>query len=65
MCELIRANPRITYKEIMKTLQIGYSSVYESIKQLKEQGILDREGGLYGGCWKLNEDLYFQLHPRN
>ncbi|MDE6254627.1 MAG: winged helix-turn-helix transcriptional regulator, partial [Muribaculaceae bacterium] len=63
--DLVKANPRITYKEIMETLQIGYSSVYESIKQLKRQGILSREGGLYGGYWKLNEDLYFQLYPRN
>ena len=60
---LLRENPASTYENFMNTLGIGYSSVYERVKFLKQKGILSREGGLYGGKWVINEALYFQLYP--
>ena len=63
LCELIRTNPSATYNDFMENLNLGYSSVYERVKMLKQQGVLSREGGLYGGSWKVNEDLYLQLYP--
>ncbi len=48
----------------MEKLGIGYSSVYERVKLLKQQGILTRKGGLYGGSWEINEELYSQLYPQ-
>ncbi len=56
LCNLIRNNPHITYKELMAKLDIGYSTVYERVKLLKSQGVLSRQGGLYGGTWIINED---------
>lgn len=63
ICNMIRSNPASTYSNFMDTLGISYSSVYERVKILKQKGILSREGGLYGGRWKINEDLYFQHYP--
>lgn len=60
---MIRENPASTYEDFMNALGIGYSSVYERVKFLKQKGVLSREGGLYGGKWVTNEDLYFQLYP--
>ena len=63
ICNMIRENPASTYGDFMNALGIGYSSVYERVKFLKQKGVLRREGGLYGGRWLINEDLYFQLYP--
>lgn len=63
ICNMIRENPASTYGDFMNALGIGYSSVYERVKFLKQKGVLHREGGLYGGRWLINEDLYFQLYP--
>ena len=60
---MIRKNPASAYGDFMNALGIGYSSVYERVKFLKQKEVLRREGGLYGGKWLINEDLYFQLHP--
>jgi len=60
---MIRGNPASTYEDFMNALGIGYSSVYERVKFLKKKCVLSREGGLYGGKWVINEDLYFQLYP--
>ena len=63
ICNMIRENPASTYGDFMNALGIGYSSVYERVKFLKQKGVLRREGGLYGGRWLINEGLYFQLYP--
>lgn len=63
ICNMIRENPASTYEDFMNALGIGYSSVYERVKFLKKKCVLSREGGLYGGKWVINEDLYFQLYP--
>lgn len=60
---MIRENPASTYGDFMNALEIGYSSVYERVKFLKQKGVIRRDGGLYGGRWLINEDLYFQLYP--
>ncbi len=41
----------------MEKFNVGYSTIYQRIKKLKEQKILTREGGLYGGRWKIDENL--------
>ena len=53
--ELIRKNPRITYKGLMSELGIGESAVYERVRKLKENGMLRREGGRFGGKWIIIE----------
>lgn len=63
ICNMIRKNSASTYEDFMNALGIGYSSVYERVKFLKQKGVLRREGGLCGGRWLINENLYFQLYP--
>lgn len=63
ICNMIRKNPASTYEDFMNALGIGYSSVYERVKFLKQKGVLRREGGLYGGRWLINENLSFQPYP--
>lgn len=60
---MIRENPNSTYNDFMEAMQIGYSSVYERIKTLKQKGVIFREGGLYGGRWIINDNRYHLLYP--
>ena len=53
--ELIRKNPRVTYQGLMSELGIGESAVYERVRKLKENGMLRREGGRFGGKWIIIE----------
>lgn len=53
--ELIRKNPRVTYQGLMSELGIGESAVYERVRKLKENGMLRREGGRFGGIWIIIE----------
>lgn len=48
---LIRSNPQITYAQLMESLNIKETAIYERIKKLKDRGLLKREGGRSSGFW--------------
>ena len=48
---LIRSNPTITYSLMMEKLKLTKSTLYERVKELKEMGLLKREGGRSAGVW--------------
>ncbi len=51
----IAERPTITMDELGAKLNFGRSSIYKNIKQLKEQGILAREGRKRDGKWVIKE----------
>ncbi len=51
--DVIKDNPRLTYKELMVRFNMTYSTMYERLKMLKRQGKILRVGGRYGGFWKI------------
>lgn len=51
--DLIRKNPAITYSELMDTIGIKESAIYERIKKPKNMGLLKREGGRSSGKWEV------------
>ncbi len=65
MVDAIREQPSITYKESIDKFGIRYSSVYERIKLLKQQKVLSREGGLYGGHLLIDENLYLMRYTQS
>ena len=52
---LIRQNKNITAKQISGQLQISLSTTKRIIKELKEQGIIERIGSDKSGYWKIIE----------
>ncbi|MDO5844992.1 MAG: winged helix-turn-helix domain-containing protein, partial [Methanocorpusculum sp.] len=52
---LINENPKITRTEISQKLGINSSAVQKHISALKENGIIVRKGGDFGGYWKIIE----------
>ncbi len=56
----ITERPTITMDELGAKLNLGRSSIYKNIKQLKEQGILAREGRKRDGKWVIKEENRIQ-----
>ena len=50
---LILANPKITRKEIAESLGISETAVQKHIKSLKDNNIIKRDGGDFGGYWEI------------
>lgn len=50
---LIKQNKNITTTEISERLNLSLSTVKRKIKDLKEQGIIERVGSDKTGCWKI------------
>lgn len=48
---ILRENPTITYHEIADKLEVNTITVYKRIKNLKELGLIQRQGGNKGGKW--------------
>ena len=61
ICRMIQDNPNCTYKDLMKSLGVGYSTVYERVKMLKQKGIIRREGSLYNGKWIIDKNIYLHF----
>ena len=51
--ELIKANPKISKKEMAKNIGISTTAVDKHIRSLREKGILKRVGGDRSGHWEL------------
>ncbi|MCM1220066.1 MAG: helix-turn-helix domain-containing protein [Lachnospiraceae bacterium] len=51
----ITDKPNITMDELGAMLNLGRSSIYKNLKQLKEQGILMREGRKRDGRWVIKQ----------
>jgi len=52
---LFGENPKISYKEMAEILEINTSAIQKHIDKLKQAGILQREGGDFGGKWIILE----------
>lgn len=53
--ELIRVNPRYTYRAISQSLGCSETYVYKLLNQLKIKGIVKRGGGRKDGFWVIND----------
>lgn len=51
MLSAITDKPTITMDELGAMLNLGRSSIYKNLKQLKEQGIMTRKGRKRDGKW--------------
>lgn len=51
--ELIKANPKISKKEMAENIEISTTAVDKHIRSLREKGILKRVGGDRSGHWEL------------
>ena len=51
--DLIIENPKISRKEMSDKLNINASAVQKHIEKLKKSSIIHREGGDFGGHWKI------------
>ena len=52
---LIKNNPKITKKEIMKILNKADGTIKEHLSNLKKDGIIERIGSTKSGYWKVNK----------
>ncbi len=48
---LIRLNPSITVDEIAEKLDVNEKTIRRDLKELRDNNIIQREGGNYGGRW--------------
>lgn len=53
---MIMDNPRITQAAIADELGLTIRAVKKSIKELIDEGIVERIGAARGGMWKINID---------
>jgi len=53
--DLMKANPYITYEELMEALHISQNPLYKRIKKLKELKVIIRKGGRKTGKWVVKE----------
>lgn len=51
--DIIHENPKITRKELSNALNINSSAIQKHIDKLKKENIIYREGGDFGGFWKI------------
>lgn len=49
--DLMKANPFITYDELMEALHISQNPLYKRIKKLKELKVIERKDGRKKGRW--------------
>lgn len=49
--ELLAGNPAMTQTELMKELDLSRKQIQKDIKELREKGILEREGSNRNGRW--------------
>lgn len=52
--ELIKANPSITQTQMSKALGLTRDGISYNIKQLKDNGVIERVGATKNGIWKTN-----------
>ena len=48
---LIASNPNITIEMISEKLSVSEKTIKRDLAELREQGIIEREGGDFGGHW--------------
>ncbi|MCM1498733.1 MAG: AAA family ATPase [Clostridium sp.] len=53
--ELLGANPTMTQPMLMDILDLSRKQVQKTIKELREQGMLEREGSNRNGTWKVKK----------
>ncbi|MDO4857451.1 MAG: winged helix-turn-helix transcriptional regulator [Thermoguttaceae bacterium] len=53
----LRDNPAITIDELMKSMELGRSTILRYLKQLQMDGIIERVGARKYGTWKIVRDL--------
>ena len=50
---LIKDNNQITTRQLMSECQLSENAIYKIIRQLRESGYIEREGGRKEGSWKV------------
>ena len=55
--ELIKANPKITTKELMQELSLSQKGIEKNIAKLKKEELIKREGGRKAGYWQVKEKI--------
>lgn len=50
---LIKENNQITTRQLMAECQLSENAIYKIIRQLRESGFIEREGGRKEGSWKV------------
>ena len=50
---LIKENNQITTRQMMAECQLSENAIYKIIRQLRESGFIEREGGRKEGSWKV------------
>ena len=53
--DMISENPKISRKEIADQLNINTSAIQKHISKLKQNNVIERVGGSFGGYWKINK----------
>ena len=53
----LRDNPAITTDELMKSMELGRSTILRYLKQLQMDGVIERVGARKYGTWKIVRDL--------
>lgn len=53
--QMIKANNRISAKQIAEEISLSVRAVEKNIKELREKGILIRHGSARGGYWEISE----------
>ena len=53
--ELIKSNPSLTMKDIMKILNISEGSARHNIKKLKNEGKIEHKGSTKSGYWEVKD----------
>lgn len=54
--EIIKANPKISYREVAQKLDISNSTAQEHFNNLKKKGVIKRVGPARGGYWEVVQE---------
>lgn len=56
---MILANPKITQMTLAEELGITTRAVKKNVKELAEQGIIERVGSARSGYWQVKKEISF------
>lgn len=60
---LIASNPNITVDMLSEKMGVNEKTIRRDLAELREQGIIEREGGDFGGHWVIFSDLSAICNP--
>lgn len=51
----LKENPKITQKELADNTDIPLRTIQRTLKELRENGVIERKGGKRFGYWEVND----------